>query len=78
MDEMNNYDVMNVEKIAPYSPSNRIETIKFRLDFCWECRRGRNMEMCDIYVSNLQGKQTPEWIHLNSKPTCTAFEDVGH
>jgi len=73
--EIQSYDNMNLEKIAPYSPSNRIERIGFQLDFCWKCKRGRNIRMCAIYVSNVQGKQTPDWIHIDSKPTCTAFED---
>ena len=74
MDNLNDYDVMNVEKIAPYRHSSLTEEKSFDNQWCSKCSRESADDYCTALWSYiLLGQQPYEWIYLAEKPTCTAF-----
>jgi hypothetical protein len=68
------YQNMNLENIAPYRPANGTEGDIFESNWCSKCKKDEIFcpILCDAYC----GEQPAQWIYLNNKPTCTAFEPI--
>lgn len=66
------YQNMNLENIVPYRPANGTEGDIFESNWCSKCKKDEIFcpILCDAYC----GEQPAQWIYLNNKPTCTAFE----
>jgi hypothetical protein len=67
------YDNMNIENIRPYMPANGTDGTFFMAEYCDNCAKDVAAD-CEILTKAYCGEQPTEWICLNDKPTCTAFE----
>lgn len=74
IDSIEIYDNMNIENIAPYMPANAGEGDSFETNWCSKCKKDEIFcpILCDAYC----GEQPAQWIYLNNKPTCTAFNPI--
>jgi hypothetical protein len=74
LDNAEIYQNMNLENVEPYMPSNGTEGYIFTSNWCSKCKKDEIF--CPILCDAYGGDQPAQWIYLNNKPTCTAFEPI--
>lgn len=70
-------------KAKPYRPSSGSEGLWFEGKYCDNCKHNTSSDPCDIILMTMfydvdDPEYPQEWVIVDNKPTCTAYEEVNN